>query len=184
MLQQTQVTTVISYYGEFLRVFPSVKALARAPLQKVLKQWEGLGYYARARNLHRTAQIITNEWNGKFPADPGRLEMLPGIGRSTAGAIASLAFGRPAAILDGNLKRLFARLLCLRDSPKTPDALKKLWAFSERVLPRTDPGDFNQALMDLGATVCTLKRPSCGFCPLAEFCGASHAGLQDRPQPS
>ncbi len=178
MLQQTQVATVLAYYQRFIKAFPTVQALARAPLQKVLKLWEGLGYYARARNLHKAARRVVRDWNGKFPSDLDRLQMLPGVGRSTAGAIASLAFGKQAPILDGNLRRVFVRILAIQTPINAPSVLKQLWGYSERILPRQNVADFNQALMDLGATICTPKKPSCVLCPVQDFCQAFRLGIQ------
>jgi A/G-specific adenine glycosylase len=180
MLQQTQVTTVLPYYQRFTRALPTVKALAHAPLQRVLKLWEGLGYYARARNLHRAAQQVVKQWRGKFPADPDLLQTLPGVGRSTAGAIVSLAFGKRSPILDGNLRRVFARFLAIETPLNSPPVLQQLWSFSAQILPRDHVADFNQALMDLGATICTPKRPSCLLCPVCDLCQAYRIGIQDR----
>jgi A/G-specific adenine glycosylase len=180
MLQQTQVATVLPYYQRFTKTFPTVRALAHAPLQRVLKLWEGLGYYARARNLHRAARQVVREWKGKLSANPDQLQTLPGIGRSTAGAIASLAFGKRAPILDGNLRRFFARLLAIQTPLNSPAALRQLWSFSEQILPRDRVGDFNQALMDLGATICTPRKPSCLLCPVCDLCQAYRIELQER----
>jgi len=180
MLQQTQVATVLPYYQRFLKAFPTVKALAHAPLQRVLKLWEGLGYYARARNLHRAAQQAAKEWKGKLPADPDLLQTLPGVGRSTAGAIASLAFGKRAPILDGNLRRVFARLLAIETPLNSLSVLQQLWGFSEQILPRDRVADFNQALMDLGGTICAPRKPSCLLCPVHDLCQAYRIGIQGR----
>ncbi|MGH7273350.1 MAG: A/G-specific adenine glycosylase, partial [Nitrospiria bacterium] len=180
MLQQTQVATVLPYYQRFVEALPSVGTLAHAPLQRVLKLWEGLGYYARARNLHRAAQQVIKRWNGKLPSDPALLQTLPGVGRSTAGAIASLAFGKRAPILDGNLRRLFTRILAIESPLDSPSVQQQLWAFSERILPKEKVAQFNQALMDLGATVCTPKQPDCLLCPVRDLCQAFHRGIQAR----
>jgi A/G-specific adenine glycosylase len=180
MLQQTQVSAVIPYYVRFIRKFPSVRALARARLQTVLKHWEGLGYYSRARNFHRAAGMVLKQWRGRIPGTPERLESLPGVGRSTAGAIASIAFGRPAPILDGNVKRVLCRLFAVTDDPKRPDVKNRLWERSGRLLPADDPGSFNQALMDLGATVCLPRNPDCGTCPVEAVCRARQLRIQDR----
>ncbi len=180
MLQQTQVATVLPYYQRFIKALPTVQALARAPLQRVLKLWEGLGYYARARNLHRAAQQVVKEWKGKFSPDPTLLQTLPGVGRSTAGAIASFAFGKRAAILDGNLQRVFSRLLAIETSGKSHAVQQQLWGFSERILPRDNVAELNQALMDLGATICTPKKPSCLLCPVHDLCHAFRLGIQER----
>jgi A/G-specific adenine glycosylase len=178
LLQQTQVATVLPYFHRFTKRFPTVQALAQAKLQDVLKSWEGLGYYARARNLHRAAREVIRRWNGKIPSDPALLQSLPGVGRSTAGAISSLAFARQAAILDGNLRRVFARLLAIETPLNNPSIQQRLWNFSERILPRNGVAAFNQALMDLGATVCTPKKPACLRCPVESLCLASRKGIQ------
>jgi A/G-specific adenine glycosylase len=180
MLQQTQVATVLPYYRRFIKTLPTVQTLARAPLQQVLKLWEGLGYYARARNLHRAARQVIREWKGKFPSDPTLLQTLPGVGRSTAGAIASLAFKKRAAILDGNLRRVFCRLLAIEASGNSPVIQEQLWDFSERILPRDNAAELNQALMDLGATICAPKKPSCLLCPVRDLCHAFRLGIQER----
>jgi A/G-specific adenine glycosylase len=180
MLQQTQVATVLPYYRRFIKVLPTVQALARTPLQRVLKLWEGLGYYARARNLHRAARQVVKEWKGKLPSDPALLQTLPGVGRSTAGAIASFAFGKRAPILDGNLRRVFSRLLAIETSGKDPAVQQHLWDFSERILPRDNGAELNQALMDLGATLCTPRKPSCLLCPVREVCHGFRLGIQER----
>jgi A/G-specific adenine glycosylase len=182
MLQQTQVSTVIPYFERWMARFPTVEALAIAPLDAVLKVWEGLGYYSRARNLHRAAGQLVEEWQAKLPSDPSVLQALPGIGRYTAGAIASIAFGRPVAVLDGNVVRVLARLIDL-DADVTRSATKtRLWALAESLVPAERPGDYNQALMELGRKVCRPARPACGCCPLAELCQARAVGRQlDRP---
>jgi A/G-specific adenine glycosylase len=163
MLQQTQVKTVIPYYDRWLAQFPTIVSLASADLQQVLKAWEGLGYYARARNLHRAAQEIVQSHKGAFPEDSTDVLALPGIGRTTAGGILSAAFNQPFAILDGNVKRVLARLLALEVPPSK--ALPKLWNLSERLIDPQQARDFNQAIMDLGATVCTPHNPDCLICP-------------------
>ena len=180
MLQQTQVATVLPYYRRFIKALPTAQALARAPLQRVLKLWEGLGYYARARNLRRAAQQVVKEWKGKFPPDPVLLQTLPGVGRSTAGAIVSLAFGKRAPILDGNLRRVFSRLLAIEAPVGSHAVQQQLWGFSERSLPRDHVAEMNQALMDLGATICTPKKPSCLICPVRDLCQAFRLGIQER----
>jgi A/G-specific adenine glycosylase len=180
MLQQTQVTSVIPYYERFLAAFPSVASLAKAPLKKVLKLWEGAGYYARARNLHKAAQMVMKELDGKIPSDPDLLRTLPGIGRSTAGAISSLAFGRRAPILDGNVRRVLCRLFGIRENPRKPAVEKDLWKLSEACLPSHSVDHFNQALMDLGATVCTPTKPSCLLCPVRGSCQAFRLGIQEK----
>ena len=169
MLQQTQVDTVLPYYKRWLRTFPGVRQLAVAPLARVLKLWEGLGYYARARNLHKTAKIVTRQFHGKFPAQTAELRKLPGIGRYTAGALASIAFNQPEPILDGNVKRVLSRLFALKEAVDTRTGEEKLWKTSkdlvEAVPSRRMCGDFNQALMELGALVCLPENPGCGACP-------------------
>ncbi len=176
MLQQTQVKTVIPYYYNWLDRFPNIEALAAADLQAVLKAWQGLGYYARARNLHRAANIIVTQHGGKFPDNLDAVLDLPGIGRSTAGGILSAAFNQPVAILDGNVKRVLARLVALDVPPKR--AIDRLWNLSEKILDRDSPRDFNQALMDLGATVCTPKNPACLLCPWRSHCQGYNLGKQ------
>lgn len=176
MLQQTQVKTVIPYYHRWLETFPTIAALAAAPQQQVLKLWQGLGYYARARNLHKAAQVITQHHQGEFPQDLATVLQLPGIGRTTAGGILSAAFNQPVAILDGNVKRVLARLLAIDRPPAK--ALPQLWAASENLLDPDHPRHFNQALMDLGATVCTPKNPACLVCPWRFACRAHALNLQ------
>lgn len=176
MLQQTQVKTVLPYYTRWLQQFPDVHALATAELQTVLKAWEGLGYYARARNLYRSAQIIVEQFDGQFPQNFDDVLRLPGIGRTTAGGILSSAFNRPLPILDGNVKRVLARLVALEQPPGK--ALDQLWAMSERLVPVGNGRDFNQALMDLGATICTPHHPACRSCPWQHAC---QAYCQGRP---
>jgi A/G-specific adenine glycosylase len=172
MLQQTRVETVIPYYQRFLVLFPTMKNLARAPLQKVLKAWAGLGYYARARNLHRAAKTICRELGGKIPGTKAELLRLPGFGPYTAGAVASLAFNQPVAALDGNVKRVLARLFPKHCGFRSGSAKKDLEEFLEGWIPRGKASDFNQALMDLGATVCIPSRPRCSACPVLKFCAA------------
>ena len=176
MLQQTQVKTVIPYYHRWFTVFPDIQHLADADLQQVLKVWQGLGYYARARNLHRASQQIVRCHGGNFPETWEDVLALPGIGRTTAGGILSAAFNRPLAILDGNAKRILARLTLLPVPPAK--ALKPLWQLSEALLDPQRPRDFNQALMDLGATVCTHQNPACDRCPWASRCQAYNTGKQ------
>ena len=178
MLQQTQVDTVIPYYRRWLKRFPTLKSLAEAPLAEVLSLWEGLGYYSRAHNLHRAAQKIMAEFGGRLPQEVVSLQTLPGIGRYTAGAIASIAFDADAAVLDGNVKRVLARVFNLTDDVKSPAGETKLWALAESLVPPGRAGDFNQALMDLGATICTPQNPTCLLCPLLGLCKAQRLGLQ------
>jgi len=170
MLQQTQVLTVIPYYYRFLEAFPTIGTLASADLEEVLKVWEGLGYYARARNLHKAAGIIVEEFDGRFPDKLQDVLKLPGIGRYTAGAILSIAFGVPIPILDGNVARVLSRVLLFEEPLNTHRAKEKLWQMAESLLPSNNPGEFNQALMELGALVCTPQSPSCKICPLQEIC--------------
>lgn len=176
MLQQTQVKTVIPYYHRWLEVFPTVQTLAIAEQQTVLKIWEGLGYYARARNLHRAAHVVMTQYEGNFPDRLVAVMQLPGIGRTTAGGILSAAFNQPLAILDGNVKRVLARLVALKVPPNR--ALPYLWQLSEMLLDEQQPRDFNQAIMDLGATVCTPHQPLCPVCPWKEHCQAYNQGMQ------
>lgn len=172
MLQQTQVATVIPYYERFLARFPDIAALAAAPLDGVLALWSGLGYYARGRNLHRAAQVMVQRHDGRFPRDFDAAVALPGIGRSTAGAVLAQAFGDRHAILDGNARRVFARHAGIGGWPGEPRVAQKLWRAAEERLPRTKLVDYTQALMDLGATLCTARAPACGRCPVAIDCTA------------
>ena len=178
MLQQTQVTTVIPYFERFLDSFEDVTALADASLDQVLQHWAGLGYYARARNLHKTAQIIRDEFAGVFPQTKEQLVALPGIGESTAGAILSLAFGQHAAILDGNVKRVLCRFYQVDGWYGVSAVLKKLWQLAEQQTPSKKTGFYNQAMMDLGSMVCTRSRPDCESCPLHNLCASYKAGTQ------
>lgn len=175
MLQQTQVKTVIPYYERWLAQFPTIQDLAKAELQQVLKAWEGLGYYARARNLHRAAQIVLEDHSGVFPTTLEAVLTLPGIGRTTAGGILSSAFHQPISILDGNVKRVLARLVALSVPPAK--AMPFLWQLSDTLLDTESPKDFNQAIMDLGATICTPKDPSCLLCPVRDYCEAFSQGI-------
>lgn len=184
MLQQTQVSTVIPYYIRFLERFPSLKALADSPEDDVLRHWAGLGYYARARNLKKAAAKVMAEFGGELPADLDALVSLPGIGRSTAGAIVSLGSGRRAPILDGNVKRVLSRYAALEGWPGEPRNEKELWRLSEALTPGERAADYNQAMMDLGAMVCTRNHPDCPHCPLARGCLAFRHGLTgDLPAP-
>jgi A/G-specific adenine glycosylase len=178
MLQQTQINTVIPYYQRFLAAYPDVYALAQAPLDDVLKRWEGLGYYSRARNLHKTARLIATEYDGQFPQTAAALQKLPGIGRYTAGAVASIAFDQPAPVLDGNVIRLFSRLLDLAEDVTQTATKNHLWQVAQDWLPAERPGDYNQALMELGQTICTPKAPACVDCPLRQQCRAYANGTQ------
>jgi A/G-specific adenine glycosylase len=178
MLQQTQVRTVIPYYQRFMQAFPDVRALAAAPLDQVLHHWSGLGYYARARNLHRAAQRIRDEHAGRIPEDIESVMRLPGIGRSTAGAILSLACGQRHAILDGNVKRVLARFHAVEGWPGESAVLARLWALAEAGTPQRDVASYNQAMMDLGAMLCRRGNPECLRCPLHSDCRACLQGRQ------
>lgn len=170
MLQQTQVATVIPYYQRFMESFPTIKDLANAEQDTVLHHWTGLGYYARARNLHKTAKIITNEYGGEFPTDINQVIALPGIGRSTAGAILSLSLGLHHPILDGNVKRVLARCYLVEGHNAQTKFEKALWPITETLTPKTGVSEFNQAMMDIGATVCTRTKPDCDLCPIQASC--------------
>ena len=176
MLQQTQVSTVIPYFERFMQRFPSVEALAEADLDEVLHLWTGLGYYARARNLHACAAVVMSQHRGEFPADLELLQSLPGIGRSTAGAIASLALGQRAPILDGNVKRVLARCFAVEGWPGQATTLSRLWQLAEQLTPPARCGGYTQAMMDLGSMVCTRTKPRCGECPLQGACIAYAQG--------
>ncbi|MBI3999013.1 MAG: A/G-specific adenine glycosylase [Candidatus Omnitrophica bacterium] len=176
MLQQTQIKTVIPYYQRWLKKFPNVNVLAEAPLDHVLKLWEGLGYYTRARNLHKAAQIIAERFDGKIPNDPEILRSLPGIGRYTAGAIASIAFQKPVPLVDGNVARVFSRIFCLRKDIAKPKTQKILYELAEKLVPEKNPGIFNQALMELGSLVCIPETPKCSVCPVQSLCLAFQKG--------
>lgn len=170
MLQQTQVRTVIDYFERFMSRFPTLEALAQSDLDAVLGLWAGLGYYARARNLHRTAQLLLTQHQGLFPASLEALEKLPGIGRSTAGAILSLGYGLRAPILDGNVRRVLARHWAIDGWPGQTGTLRTLWDLSESLTPEVRAADFNQAMMDIGALICTARTPACSECPLQMTC--------------
>lgn len=178
MLQQTRVEAVIPYFEKWMRLFPTVRALAQASEQDVLNAWEGLGYYSRARNLHKAAKVVSNEYDDKLPQDVDELIQLPGIGRYTAGAIASLVYGKDEPALDGNLKRVYARLFDVTEPVDSPKGEKLLWDIARANLPKGKAGDFNQALMDLGSAVCIPKNPRCLLCPLMELCKARENGTQ------
>ena len=178
MLQQTQVDTVIPYYQRFLQRFPDVAALASAPLDDVLALWSGLGYYARARNLHRAAQMVVSAYGGVFPPSAAELVKLPGIGRSTAAAIASFCFGERVAILDGNVKRVLARHFGIEGFPGERAIEQQMWALAESLVPEHGADIYPQAIMDLGATLCTRSRPACLHCPVHTSCVARHEGRQ------
>lgn len=179
MLQQTTVATVIPYYGRFLKAFPTVHALAGADDDAVLRLWAGLGYYSRARNLLAAARKVAGELGGRFPDTAEGLRALPGVGRYTAGAVASIAFGRPEPLVDGNVNRVFARLYARRGDTKSKAFADWAWETAARLVAGPRPGDWNQALMELGATVCRPEVPECGRCPVKALCAARRAGLQD-----
>ncbi|WP_370600222.1 A/G-specific adenine glycosylase [Pseudomonas nitroreducens] len=184
MLQQTQVATVMGYFDRFMNALPTVADLAAAPEDEVLHLWTGLGYYTRARNLHKTAKIVMERHGGEFPRDAEQLAELPGIGRSTAGAIASISMGLRAPILDGNVKRVLARYLACDGYPGEPKVARQLWDAAERFTPHARVNHYTQAMMDLGATLCTRSKPSCLLCPLREGCRAHLLGREaDFPVP-
>lgn len=174
MLQQTQVKTVIPYFERFMQRFPDIAALAHAPLDEILHLWTGLGYYARARNLHKAAQIIVEQYQGQFPQTMELIQDLPGVGRSTAGAIMAIALGQVAAILDGNVKRVLAR--CYAIEGWNTQVMQQLWAIAERLTPLKRTAAYTQAMMDLGAMICTRSKPKCAQCPLAAICIAHQQG--------
>lgn len=183
MLQQTQVATVIAYFHRFIAAFPTLAALAAADEQQVLRQWQGLGYYRRARNLHRAAKQIVVNHGGEVPADVAALRELPGVGPYTAGAIASIAFALPEAVVDGNVARVLARWLALRHPIDKPATQRWLWHAARVLAPSTSadrPGDYNQAVMELGAMVCSPRSPTCSTCPVARWCRAKAMGLADQ----
>jgi len=183
MLQQTQVSTVIPYWTRFLERFPRVEALAEAPLQEVLAMWRGLGYYARARNLHRAAQEIISRFEGQLPSTAATLASLPGFGRYTAGAVASIAFGEAAPLVDGNVARVLSRLFEVDGLPGEKSRERTLWALAEALVPGERPGDLNQALMELGALLCKPEAPLCLLCPVRERCQALASGRVDELPP-
>lgn len=180
MAQQTRLDTIIPYFLHWMQKFPSIAALAKASEQEILKMWEGLGYYNRARNLLKTAQILVETYQGQLPQTTDALQALPGIGPYTAGAIASLAFGHDEAVVDGNVKRVFSRYFNLQEPVNTTAAEKKIWSLATQHLPSGQAADYNQGLMDLGAMVCTPKNPACQHCPLSSACEAYQHQLQDQ----
>lgn len=183
MLQQTRVDTVKDRYIEFLSTFPTIKALAEADLERVLKLWEGLGYYSRARNLHKGAYFVKKEYNGVLPKDPAELKKIPGVGEYTAKAISSIAYQQPYVCVDGNLLRIFSRLTTYKTPIKSPSAKRDCEHFLLPIQPKERPGDFNQALMDLGEMVCLPNgEPLCSSCPLSGFC-AAHASRNETHYP-
>jgi len=179
MLQQTRVETVIPYYERWIHRFPGIPDLANASEQEVLSQWEGLGYYGRARNLHKAAQMIVRKYNGVIPPNIADLRKLPGIGRYTAGAIASMAFGVDVAAMDANIRRVLARFFNVAQHADTSSGEKVLWELAQSQIPQGRAGDFNQAMMDLGATVCLPKKPRCFLCPLMKMCQARRLEIQE-----
>ncbi len=179
MLQQTQVETVIPYFLRWIERFPTVQSLADASEQQVLSAWEGLGYYSRARSLHKAAQIIVKEFASQLPQDVDLLRRLPGIGRYTAGAIASIAFGKDEPALDGNIRRVLARLFNVSEPARSPAGEQRLWELARTHLPAGEAGNYNQAMMDLGSMLCTPRAPKCASCPLAHLCQAYALGVQE-----
>ena len=178
MLQQTRVETVIPYFARFLDRFPNVHALAKAELDEVLSLWSGLGYYRRARELHACARQVSETHEGVFPAEAEQLRKLRGIGQYTAGAVSSIAFGRQAPLVDGNVARVIARLEALDDDIKSSAGIKSIWATATKLVPREEPGIFNQALMELGATLCVPRDPACLVCPVNKLCSARRQGRE------
>lgn len=178
MLQQTTVPAVVPYYERWMRVFPDIRSLARAPLRKVLREWQGLGYYQRARNLHRAAKIVVRDHHGRLPSDEAALRRLPGFGPYTAAAVLSIAFGRPEPVIDANVRRVLMRVLALRGRAEAR-LDKGLRPFLDQVFPASSPGDFNQALMELGALVCRGRSPQCLACPVRGSCRAAREGIQE-----
>jgi A/G-specific adenine glycosylase len=179
MLQQTRVETVIPYFERWMKLFPTIDALAAAPLGDILAAWEGLGYYGRARNLHEAARIVVSHFGGQLPRDLRKLRSLPGIGRYTAGAIASIAFGLDVPALDGNIRRVLSRLFDISEPVQSPAGEKILWELAGANLPPGQAGDYNQALMELGALICTPRSPDCGHCPLSAQCKSFQSGNQE-----
>ena len=180
MLVQTTVAAVVPFFERFIRQYPDFAALAAADEAEVVKAWEGLGYYRRARQLHAAARTIIREHAGVMPDDPAAIRALPGVGRYISGALLSLAMNRPEPILEANSQRVLARLLAVREEMKVAATRERLWEAAARLVPAENPGDFNQALMDLGALVCTPREPGCLVCPLSRLCQARLLGLQDR----
>jgi len=178
MLQQTQVAAVVPYFERFLQAFPTLEALASADESEVLRLWEGLGYYRRARQLHQAARVLVDQHGGEFPQDPRTVQTLPGVGRYTAGAVLSIAFDAREPILEANTLRVWCRLLAYRGDPRSAAGQTLLWQAARSVLPRRGSGDFNQALMELGSKVCSPRTPACQHCPLAELCPTRVQGLQ------
>jgi A/G-specific adenine glycosylase len=180
MLQQTRVESVIPYFQRWMELFPTLEDLAGADEDRVLSAWEGLGYYQRALNLQRAAREVRNNYGGKLPEDAAELGKLPGIGRYTAGAISSIAFNRPAPVLDGNVRRVLARHFKVKQPLESPQVEKTLWEIAGMLVPADRPGDYNQALMELGALVCLPRSPNCAACPLSVNCQAHQLGIEDQ----
>jgi A/G-specific adenine glycosylase len=180
MLQQTRVETVIPYFERWMRRFPGIEILANASVQELLAVWEGLGYYGRAHNLHKAAQLVIREYHGQLPEEARLLRKLPGIGRYTAGAIASIAFGHDEPTLDGNIRRVLARYFNVSEDARSTIGERELWELAAKYLPPGRAGEYNQAIMDLGASVCTPKNPDCDHCPLQDACQAKALGIQDQ----
>jgi A/G-specific adenine glycosylase len=178
MLQQTRVETVIPYFENWMQRFPDISALASASLQEVLVVWEGMGYYGRARNLHRAAQMVMENFNGALPKNVHQLRKLPGVGRYTAGAIASLAFGLDEPALDGNIRRVLARYFNVSEDARSAAGERHLWELARQNLPTGRAGEYNQAIMDLGSNLCTPKSPDCPNCPVEDSCRARELGIQ------
>ena len=178
MLQQTTVATVIPYYERWIKVFPTLESVAQAPIEKILKLWQGLGYYQRAKNVKKTAKIIGNEYGGKFPRDPQALKKLPGFGPYTTGAVLSIAFNQPSTIIDANVRRVIMRQLALKGFADTSQD-KRIKNFLEKRMPAQNSGTFNQALMELGAVICRPKEPVCILCPIKESCAGYRKGIQE-----
>jgi len=183
MLQQTRVATAVPFYQTFLERFPDVEALGRAPVSDVLAAWAGLGYYRRARHLHAAAGVVVREHRGLLPDDPETFARLPGVGRYTTGAVLSMGFGQPLPVLDGNVARVLSRMFMLDAAVRDPRGAKRLWALAEALVPRRGAGDWNQALMELGATVCAPRVPQCGRCPVRALCRAHAADAVERYPP-
>lgn len=182
MLQQTQVKTVIDYYHRFLTRFPNIQALAQAKEEEVLTLWSGLGYYSRAKNLHRAAKLIVEKYDAKFPSNPKEILSLPGIGKYTLGAIASIAFEQPIPLVDGNVMRVYSRVFAIKGNPQELKFQKKIWEIAEELIPQKNPGDFNQALMELGATICSPTSPNCPSCPIKKRCKATQQNPEQFPE--
>ncbi len=182
MLQQTQVKTVIDYYHRFLTRFPTIQDLAKANEEEVLTLWSGLGYYSRARNLYKGAKEIVEKYDAKFPSNPQEILSLPGIGKYTLGAIASIAFEQPLPLVDGNVMRVYSRVFAISGNPQESKFQKKIWKMAETLIPKKNSGDFNQALMELGATICSPTSPNCSCCPIKKICKATNLNPEKFPQ--